>query len=70
MEIIHPPGGYFQRKEWEKSPSKEGKRLAQAGGLQPGLDYPVLPPMRFSSMFSVGTSFPGRLRPESIIQWI
>jgi hypothetical protein len=56
MEFIHPPIGYIQRKEQEKSPYV-GRRLAEAISLRPGLDHPVFPPTRFTSMFSVETSF-------------
>jgi hypothetical protein len=56
MEVIHPPVDNIQRKEQEKSPYV-GRRLAEAGSLQPGLDHPVFPPTRFTSMFSVDTSF-------------
>jgi hypothetical protein len=56
MEFIHPPIDFIQRKEQEKTPYV-GRRLAQAASLEPGLDHPVFPPRRFTSMFSVDTSF-------------
>jgi hypothetical protein len=57
MEIIHPPGGYFQRKERDKSPFVTGDfwlgqgTLSQAGITQSFLLFGSHP------CFSVGTSF-------------
>jgi hypothetical protein len=47
MEIIHPPVGFFKSKDREKSPFIGGETW-----FEPVLDYPVFPPMWFSSILS------------------
>jgi len=68
MEIIHPPGVIFRGKSGKSHRSSGQTSLDRAWSLRPGSGQPVSPPNRFSTMFSVGTSFPGRSRPVFIIQ--